>query len=121
VLALGDEVAVTATGETTVAFGGDDVFLLDAVTRVYAGFLNPSGSNNPVRYKNGTTTLTDHLAGGIAMPEVGKMLPAIGHPNLERTYAFAITLAEVPEPTALVLAAFGLAGLAFWRRRKRLS
>ena len=66
VLALGDEVAVTATGETTVAFGDDDVFLLDTVTRVYAGFLNPSGSNNPVRYKNGTTTLTDHISGSVA-------------------------------------------------------
>jgi hypothetical protein len=119
VLAVGDAVTVSGLGQMTVAFGGDDEFLLDAATRVYAGFLNPPGSNNPVRYKNGTTTLTDHYTGGIAIPGVGGTLPAVNNPNLPRTYAFAITLEEAPEPTALALAAFGLTGLAFWRLRKR--
>lgn len=119
VLALGDTVTVTDTGETTVSFGGTAGFWLDDFTRVYAGFVNPPGSNNPVFVDNGTATLTDHHGGSIPITSVGQLVGGFSNPNLGRTYAFDVSIALVPEPSTLLLALPALGVIVLWGARRR--
>jgi hypothetical protein len=118
VLAVGDATAVTGSGMPTVAFGGTSLFGLETPTTLFAGFVNPTGSNNPICLDDGTTTITAH-AGGMPV-SLGAILSGFGgNGALGRTYAFSINVAVAPEPTSLGLALLGGLGmfLALWRRR----
>jgi len=119
VLALGDPVAVTGTGTMTVEFGGDAVFDVFDPTRIYGGITNPTDSSNPVRLDDGTATRTDHDGSPTLITSVGQLVGGFSNPNLGRTYAFAISLRLVPEPTTLGLAVPALGGLLLWGTRRR--
>ena len=110
--------------DTTVAFGGSDTFTLGSATNIYAGIVNPMqiGSQNPIRtnVNSGSTVDHDNNFDGLMSPAVlGGPVNGFGHANLARSYAFSVEVVPVPEPTAAIFSAFGLAGLLFGTRRRR--
>ncbi len=118
ILAFGDQVTVDGPASVsepqliTVTFGGEDCFVLDEATWIYVGFTNPSGTNNPVLFDNGTTTTTAHRISTVLITAVGQTVGGFSsYPNLARTYAVAVTIRAVPEPATSALAAVGLMGL----------
>ncbi|MBN2291926.1 MAG: hypothetical protein JXM70_05840 [Pirellulales bacterium] len=121
VLALGDTVDVTSTEIQTLsgAFGGDNVFTLTEMTTIYAGITNPTGSDNPVRLQNASGFTTDHDSTPVTISSVGQLLALSDFNNLDlqRTYAFSITV--VPEPSMLLLVAMGMLSMALFGHRPR--
>ena len=117
VLAAGDVRNLAGASENqTVAFGGSNTFTLGAATTVYAGIT--SSGLNPIPFDSlspGTYT-TDHDQSG-SQVFVGQTLASFNAPDNPRRYAFSISV--VPEPSSIVLAVAGIAGLllAAWRKR----
>jgi hypothetical protein len=117
VLAAGDVRNLPGASENqTIAFGGSNTFTLGATTTVYAGIT--SSGLNPIPFDSlsaGSYT-TDHDQSG-SQVFVGQTLASFNAPDNPRRYSFSIDV--VPEPSSIVLAAAGIAGLLFaaWRKR----
>jgi hypothetical protein len=121
-IAVGNTVDVTVPlTDQSVPFGGSATFTLNAPTIVYAGI--SSSVQNPVFLDNGTGPNTDHEAAGAAsyVVTLNGMVPPDGvfsHTQLGRTYAFAIEVELIPEPSAGLLVLAGLASCGLRRRAR---
>lgn len=120
-IAVGNPQTITGVNiDANTAFAGSANFTLAATTTIFAGI--SSQTQNPIFLDDGTAQNTDHEGVGQAdyTVTVGGTVPPDGsfsNPDLGRTYAFSITVAPIPEPTAL--AATLLGGLALGLRRRR--
>lgn len=123
-IAVGNtNVFAAAMLDATLPFGGAAVFTLAAPTTVFAGIT--SSTNNPIFLDN-LAGLTDHEGNGQPassyLVTLGATIPADGsfsNPNLNRTYAFSVAVAPIPEPSSIGLALLGGMGLLGIRRRAK--
>jgi hypothetical protein len=127
-IAIGDPVTFTGTTPFMSApFGGSDTFTLATTTTVYAGFYWQSpdftGSldfRDPIPYIHpGFGTNVVGYFNGAAPPVLGVPITAPSRGLDDNLFAFSIqiepTLApSVPEPSTLLLAVVGGAGLLAW-------
>jgi len=105
-------------GIVTTPYGtGTETFTLAAATDVYAGF---NSSNSTVFFGAGTT---DHNNPDLFGIGVGSVIGNFTNNDLQRSYAFEINVAPIPEPGTWLLMGTGLIGLIGfgWRKRKQDS
>ena len=114
-----------AVQDTSVAFGGSNVFTLSSTTVVYGGIA--SFGQNPIPL-NQNAGFTDHEGGGQPASSysvtLGGQVPFDGsfsNPDIGRVYAFSITVrpAAVPEPSSMMLGLVGVFGLIVMSFRRR--
>jgi hypothetical protein len=128
IVAVGDQVDVTAEDldmDMVLPFGGSG-FTLTGDTEIFGGITNPqeAGSQNPIYTNLNSGGFMDHdnNADGMLSPAVvGGAVDGFGHANLARSYAFAIDVRVVPEPTSIfaALTAFGLTAVMLRGRRTK--
>jgi hypothetical protein len=95
-IALGNQVDLTGTGNSSSPFGRSNTFVLTAPTTIHAGITNPAGSDNPIFLDNNTTATTDH-DGSVSPVVLGQAVDGFSNPNLARAYAFALNIDTRPE------------------------
>lgn len=123
---LGSPFDPTSNGIQTESESGG--FTLAADTDVYAAYFTTGGGGGIIALDSDNSgsgfSVSDVRNSPFATPTVGGTVDGFNFPGLVRTYAFEINVAAAPtatapEPSAVVLAALGFAGLAVSRRRRR--
>ncbi len=96
-------------------------FTIASATNIYAGFFTQGGGSAIIALDSDNSgsgnSSTDHDSAFAAPTGSGQTVDGFSNPGLARTYAFDITITQVPEPSGSLLLGLAVTVLAFRRRR----